>query len=346
MKDLAAFEPKRILVCQQRQIGDVLLATPVFAALRKRFPEAELHIMTEPKCEPLLRGNPDIDVFHLIDKKGGLLRQLAFYRSIAALGIDLVVNLQQLPRCRMLTMLSGAPVRLSFSTSFLKDLIYTHTRPEKKGYACMSKVALLEGLGITWNGEPPRIFLSDGEMAAARALLASCGMKPGERLITIDATHRRASKRWPGESYSELMRMLAGHDPSLRFMLLRGPGEDDELAWLRSSCPAADRFIIPDEVPDIRISAACIRLAALHIGNCSSPRHMAVAVDTPSLVIPGASGPGWTYPGPMHESLAPDLPCIPCDSTECDDMRCMTLVRPEAAFERACALMKTGPGPL
>lgn len=346
MKDLASFEPKRILVCQQRQIGDVLLSTPVFSALRKRFPQAELHLMTEPKCEPLLRGNPDIDAFHLIDRKAGFFRQISFYRGIAALGIDLAVNLQQLPRCRMMTMLSGAPVRLSFSTSFLKDLIYTHTRPERQGYACMSKVSLLEDLGITWNGEPPRIFLSDGEMRTARELLASCGMKPGERLITVDATHRRASKRWPGESYSELMSLLAGHDPSLRFMLLRGPGEDGELAWLRSSCPAAGRFIVPPEVPDIRISAACIRLASLHVGNCSSPRHMAVAVDTPSLVIPGASGPEWTYPGPMHGEVVPELPCRPCSRTECDDMRCMTLVTPEQVFRRACTLMKQGPGPL
>ena len=51
MKDLSSFQPRRILICQQRQIGDVLLATPVFQLLKQRFPQAELHLFTEPKCE-------------------------------------------------------------------------------------------------------------------------------------------------------------------------------------------------------------------------------------------------------------------------------------------------------
>ena len=135
------------------------------------------------------------------------------------------------------------------------------------------------------------------------------------------------------------MCMLAESDPSLRFMLLRGPGEDSELAWLRDNCPVADRFIIPAAVPGIRISAACISLAALHIGNGSSPQHMAVALDTPSLIIPGPEGPWWTYPGPMHDELAPDIPCRPCHKTECQNMRCMTEITPEMVFRRACELL-------
>lgn len=33
-------EPRSILVCQQRQIGDVLLVTPLLELLRKRWPQA------------------------------------------------------------------------------------------------------------------------------------------------------------------------------------------------------------------------------------------------------------------------------------------------------------------
>ena len=36
MKDLSTLQPKRILVCQQRQLGDALLATPVFGLLKQR----------------------------------------------------------------------------------------------------------------------------------------------------------------------------------------------------------------------------------------------------------------------------------------------------------------------
>ena len=63
MNDLSSLHPKRILVCQQRQIGDVLLSTPVFELLKRRVPEAELHLFTEKKCEPLLRHNPFIHAY-------------------------------------------------------------------------------------------------------------------------------------------------------------------------------------------------------------------------------------------------------------------------------------------
>ena len=45
--DLATFSPKRILVCQLRQIGDVVLATPSIELLKRRYPDAEIHLLTE-----------------------------------------------------------------------------------------------------------------------------------------------------------------------------------------------------------------------------------------------------------------------------------------------------------
>ncbi|MBQ5728128.1 MAG: glycosyltransferase family 9 protein, partial [Mailhella sp.] len=281
MKDLSSFQPKRILVCQQRQIGDVLLSTPVFQLLKQRFPEAELHLFTEAKCEPLLRHNPFIDKFHLVEKKG-FLGELAFYRKVAKHGFDMVLNLQNLPRCRMMTLLSGAPVRLSMKTGSWRDWIYTHTVPEVKGYAAMSKISLLKDFGITWNGEPPRIFFTPEEECEASTILTACGLRDEHKLITIDGTHRRPLKRWPIENFAKVIGMLAEHDSSYRFLLLRGPGEEADVKALRDACPCPERILIPEKLPSIRLSAACIKKAVIHIGNGSSPQHMAVACDTPS----------------------------------------------------------------
>lgn len=343
MKDLSSFQPKRILVCQQRQIGDVLLSTPVFQLLKQRFPEAELHLFTEAKCEPLLRHNPFIDKFHLVEKKG-FLGELAFYRKVAKHGFDMVLNLQNLPRCRMMTLLSGAPVRLSMKTGSWRDWIYTHTAEEKPGYASESKVSLLAPLGIEWKGEAPGIFFTDEERAKARAILSSCGFADGQKLIVIDSTHRRQSKRWHAERYAELIRLLSEHDASMAFLLLRGPGEDDDIANLRRLClklgVEESRLLVPVPLPNIRLSAACIAEAALIVGNCSSPRHMAAAVGTPSVVIPGASGTAWRYPSPLHEELRPALPCQPCDKVDCDDLQCLLQVTPQMVFDKALQLMK------
>lgn len=343
MNDLSSLHPKRILVCQQRQIGDVLLSTPVFEALKKRFPDAETHLFTEKKCEPLLRHNPFIDVFHLIDRKDGFFGQLAFYRRVAACRFDLVIDLQQLPRCRMMSLMSRAPVRLSFPANALSSLLYNRLVRPEDGYASQTKVSLLAPLGIRWEGEGPRIFLTEEEKAEGRALLAGCGFAAGQRLIAVDSTHRRASKRWPAERYARLMRLLAEHDASFRFLLLRGPGEEADIEHLRTLCQglglAPETMLVPDPLPDIRLSAACLAQAELLVGNCSSPRHMAAALGVPSLVIPGASGTAWRFPSPLHRELRPVLPCQPCGKIACDDPQCLLRVTPEEALSAALSLL-------
>lgn len=343
--DIAALNPRRILVCQQRQIGDALLVTPALELLKKRFPRAELHLFTETKCEPLLRGNPHIDTFLLLNRRElrGLWAQMAWYRRAAATGYDMVVDFQQLPRCRMLTRFSRAKVRLSFPAPWHRAGLYTHTVCPAPGYAAAAKVSLLAPLGITWRGERPRIYLTEDERARARAFLAGLGLRGGQSLISVDPTHRRASKRWPAASYARLLDRLGAARPDARFLLLRGPGEDDEVRALRAACARPQQILLPDGTPDLRLSAACMAEAALHLGNCSAPRHIAVALNVPSLVIPGASGPEWTYPDPRHVELRPGVPCAPCSRTDCPQPRCLTLVTPDEAAQTALRLLDEYP---
>ncbi len=92
----------RILVCQLRQIGDVLLTTPSIELLGRTYPNAELHVFTEKKCLPMLKNNPHVDAIWPVDKAalGNPLREYLWYRKVAGCGFDLVVDFQQLPRCR------------------------------------------------------------------------------------------------------------------------------------------------------------------------------------------------------------------------------------------------------
>ena len=318
------------------------MAAPALELLKKRFPRADLHLFTEAKCEPLLRGNPHIDKLLLLDRREqrGLWAQLAWYRRAATARYDLVVDFQQLPRCRMLTRFSRAEVRLSFPAPWHRIGLYTHTVRPAPGYAAATKVSLLAPLGIAWHGERPRIYLTDEERARARAFLAGLGLSKGLRLVSVDPTHRRASKRWPAASYARLLDILTEVRPELRFLLLRGPGEDDEVRSLRAACARPERLLLPEEAPDLRLSAACMAEAVLHLGNCSAPRHMAVALDVPSLVVPGASGPEWTCPDPRHVELRPALPCSPCSRTDCPDPRCLTLVTPDDAAQAALKLLE------
>ena len=342
------FSPRRILVLQQRQIGDVLLATPAVAAIRRRFPEAEIHFLTESKCADMLVGNPDIDRIIPMDKRR--LRGLAafaWYWSTARQGYDLVIDFQSLPRLKWITLFSGAPIRFAATRKRRTSLIYNaFPDPICGGYAAWEKVDLLSALGIENLHEPPKLILSDAELKAADAFLAGLGLKPGERLVTLDVTHRRPGCKWPAAYFAKAVGILHAAHPSLRFLAFWGPGERDQAMEMFDDVPPEARSAvmrIPDVQP-LRMIAACIARASLHLGNCSAPQHMAAALGTRACIVVGATGPAWHCPTPGNTDVAAGLHCQFCHRHECPDgYPCLKGLMPDTVAKAAMDLLETPP---
>jgi heptosyltransferase-2/heptosyltransferase-3 len=340
---LTDFSPKNILVCQLRQLGDVLLATPSIALLKKRFPTARVDVLTEKKCASLLEHNPDIHTLWLVDKKQQktFLHDLLFAARVARTGYDLVVDFQQLPRCRTVVALSRAQVRLSYPPPWYTRFLYSHWVAPTPGYSAMYRASLLAPLGINWNGEPPRLHLTREETTRAESWLAAAGVAPEERVVTVDPSHRRATRRWPAAHYGRLLHLLHHHYPNLKFVIMYGPGELNDAREVADAGPV-EACIVPDSVLTLREMGGVIARADLHLGNCSAPRHMAVAVDTPTLTVLGATSPGWTFPSQEHMHVRLGLDCQPCNKNSCRKANhpCLRDLTPERVMEEAESFLK------
>lgn len=358
---LLDFTPRRILVCQQRQLGDVLLMTPALELLAARFPQAEVDVLTEKKCLPMLAHNPHVHRVWALDKCAlpTLWHELRWYRAVTRQRYDMVVNFQPtLPRLRWVVGFSRASVRLTTPLPWYLRPLYTHVVSVPPIYAAAAKAAVLAPLGIRWQGERPRLYLTAEERADAAQLLAKLGLGADERLISLDPTHRQPTRRWPLAHYARLVALLCRKADAagmrLRFLPLWGPGEDDDIRtltqWIqREGC--ANRLLLPRDMLSLRASAACMERAALHIGNCSAPRHIAVAVGTPSCVAQGSTGPEWICPPrdgaePDHLGLFAGLPCQPCERNHCDrlngaaDAPCLVALEPARMAETAWTLLQ------
>ena len=331
--DITTLSPRKILLCQLNQIGDVLLMTPCLELLARRFPAAQIHVVTEKKCIPMLEGNPHVAHIWPIDKKAlpSLVSELGYYWSIARQNYDLIVDFQQTPRCRWIVGFSHSAVRLTRTPPWYTRWLYSHWSEPERGYAAAMKASVLRPLGITWDGEKPRLYLSDAERTWAAAYLREMHLEPGQKLVTVDSTHRRATRCWPAASYANLMDMAAERDSSLRFLLLYGPGEREVIDQVVALTRNKNVLLVPERVLTLRETAGCIAEAALHFGNCSAPRHMAVAVDTPTLTVLGATSSGWTCPSPEHRHIALGLPCQPCNSNRCkfNTLECLATLSPD-----------------
>ncbi len=335
---------KRILVCQLRQIGDVLLSTPSVAMLAKEFPQAEIHFFTEKKCAPMLQHNPHIHTVWGVDKKElpTLLHELRFYRQIASVGFDLVVCFQSLPRIRWVVAMSGASLRLGFPPAWYLRPLYTHWAQPNPCYAGIFKSGILAPLGITWQGETPELYLTQEETAEAAAFLLQWGIQPATTpFITLDVTHRRKTRRWPNEKYAEVIDSLAAKYPALHFVVPYGPGEQEEVEALRALCAYKDRVIVPHTMISLRQLAACMTFAEMHLGNCSAPRHIAVAVGVPTVTILGATSTGWTFPSEKHNHVLMGLDCQPCNKNTCPiHYKCLAELPAQQVTEAASACLE------
>ena len=342
MTDLLSFSPERILVCQLRQIGDVLLTTPSIRLLHERFPAAAIDVFTEKKCVPVLENNPHVRRVWALDKKAlpNFLAELRYYARIAAEKYDLVVDFQQLPRCRFVTLMSRARVRLSYPPPWYNRLLYTHWATPVHGYSGSYRASILAPLGIVWNGQGPEMFLTEKEKGWARDYLAACGLVPGT-YVTLDPTHRRSTRLWPARHYGAMIDQVHAARPALRFFILYGPGEEAMVREVLNSCTATQACILPDTVIGLRQMAAVQSMARLHVGNCSGPRHFAVAVGCPTLTVLGATSGGWRFPSEIHQDIFLDLPCRPCNQNRCarNDHACLENLPPERVSQRLLAML-------
>lgn len=326
---------RRILVCQLRQIGDVLLATPAIRLLHEAYPKADIHVFTEARCAPVLQHNPHIAMLWGVDRKRltNLGRELAYYLEVARQGFDLVVDFQQLPRIRWVVGLSrlfGCKVRLSYDPPWYNRWLYSHTTRPRDGYAAMCKASVLAPLGIAWSGQRPELFLTAGERAWAGEFLRANGLEDAA-LVTVDPSHRRATRRWPAAHFGRVLGLAAAARPQARFLIAWGPGELD-LAQEVAVASGATACVVPEQMLTLRQLAAVQERAALHFGACSAPRHLAVAVGTPTLAVLGSTSDAWTFPSPEHGDVRLGLPCQPCNRNECATMQCLTDLTPEAVL--------------
>ena len=305
------FLPKTILVCQLRQIGDVTVSTACVELLAKAYPEAAIDFFTEKKCAPVLGNNPHLNHVWEVDKDRltNLLREIVFYWKVASRDYDVIVNCQQLPRCTWVVLfarLRGRTRRILALSArkHLRPLYTDNTVNLTPGYAGEVKARILSPLGICWDHQPPRIYLEEGEKEEARTLLASLGLA-GHPVITVDGTHRRMYNRWPAASFAALLDGFSDKYPDVRFFLSYGPGEQAESMAIRQASRYPERMVLPGEVTGIRLLAACISQSVMHLGTCSAPRHMALALGIPTFIVGGDVSRAWTFPSPDHALVAP-----------------------------------------
>lgn len=297
------------LVIQTAFLGDVVLTTPLIAALAARGP---VDVVTTPQAAGLLANNPHVRTVIPYDKHGMAGGIPGFVRIARRLrrsgGYDTAYLAQASVRSGALAFAAGIPARAGFTTSAGR-MFYTQRIPFRKDLHHAARLLQLSGDASAPAGDPrPRLYPGITERAAVDRLLALHDGAGGAPLVALAPGSVWATKRWP--YYAELAREVATH---ARIVVV---GSSDDAALAADVARAAGSAAINAAgALTLLGSAELIRRCRALVTNDSAPQHLAAAVGTPTITLFGPTVPAFGF-GPLAPSSVPmgiTLDCRPCD---------------------------------
>lgn len=299
--------PSNILFIAEGQLGDLLLLTPAIRSVQETFPLARIAVLILERrsiCaqdssipKPILRtnkGNGPLATNHHIDEIITLdrraLRSLSAFRRIreeVAVGrllrrkkFDTVICTFPEDRFAWWAFASGARVRVGQHDQPLRFLL-THEVQSKKAdrgvleYYC----DLVRSIGSEVRSAKTEYVVPQEAQSWADSFLRE-NIGAGKPVVV----HPGATgdyKIWPPERFAALIDHL--RDERVNVLLCYSthdePVVEEIRKHLKSPCPSTDTG------DDLSKLAAILQRSSLCISNDSGPRHLAVAVGTPSLAI-------------------------------------------------------------
>ncbi len=275
----------KILLIQIRQLGDVLLSSPLARVIKESFKNAEVHFLTSPLGKEILKENPFID--KILTIKGGLSGELQTIFSVRKERYDTIIDTQRTGRSKRITFLSGVPLRIAFKKE--KENFYYNRLIEWKdyGYTAWERMELLKGIGIENPVKPylPELFVSEESNRVKK-------LTPEGKFAILVPTARKVEKMWNLKNFARLIDFMK-EKIGIPSVICYAPGEEKFIKELKRLSKSG--FISPERPLSIKELALLIRKASLFIGNNSFASHVAVSQKTKTIVI-GRKKSGWFPP--------------------------------------------------
>lgn len=348
-KERGAFEDKyrRILVARTDRIGDCLLTTPAFKALRLHYPMSFIAAMVSPAAKDIVDGNPYVDRVIVFDKdraQSGFLSTLAFSRKLKEMDFDVALILHPTLRVHLVCFLAGIRERIGYDWKapyFLTEIV-PHRKQKGEKHESEYNFEILERIGI---GEVPReLYMPIRQTSEyyVQGLFERCGITLEDRVVAVNPAASCISKRWPLDRFAEVIDALALEEGVK--VIVVAASEHQALSSRLLSLTKTKPCNLTGKC-DISQLASLLKRCRLLISNDSGPVHIAVAVGTPVIDIFGRNQPGlgplrWGPLGMFDVVLHKKMECTPCLAHDCTQgFKCLSAISVQEVLQHARRLL-------
>ena len=318
MTHFSSLKPKKVLFIATRQIGDVLVTTPLIQQARELWPEAEFHFLGYRSKLDILKGNPDIAELIETSDRPGFGEYLSLFNRLFQ-RYDLAIVTQPSDRAyfyglvaafRRVGVLGGHPQGLSEQDKAKKS------KNDKQN--AWKKAICLHTVDVDYFGQHViteklrllEVFYKNVQDLFSKPI--SVVPPAGEALTPVIASQLRspyvvvhpgpltAYKRWPLAYWQTLVTWLT--QQGWQVVLSASPAKQDlQLNQdIVSLLDEATRENVVDVAGKLSIPQArsLIQGAHLYIGVDTSITHLAAACNIPTVALFGPTPPSNFGPWP------------------------------------------------
>ncbi|UUV20639.1 glycosyltransferase family 9 protein [Paenimyroides aestuarii] len=285
---------KKILVIQQKMIGDVLVSSIICENLAIEFPDAQIDYLIYDTTFPVLLNNHShYNIIHFTSKqRNSKIELLKFASQIRKENYDVVIDSYSKLESWIITGFSGAKTKISFDKKYI-NAIYTHVvkrhrQPKTNlGLTIEQRLALLKPLGIL---SPkilkPTLIVSENEKKQTIELLEKHHIDKRKSLGMISLLGSSESKTYPLEYMAKVIDEIVASKPiNLLFNYI--PNQINEAKKIFNLCkPETQKHIYFDVIgKSLRDFIGLMNECDFIIGNDGGAINMAKALNKPAFTI-------------------------------------------------------------
>ncbi len=343
----------KILVRSTNWIGDAIMTTPAIGILKRRFPDAAIHVLARPWVAPVFSANPDVDtVIEYTVAKGlnGVKHRIELARALGTTGYDAAVVFPNSMDSALVIWMARIPNRLGYDKD-CRGLFLNLPVPTPADKAERHEVYyylrlidyLVQGDEVRADRDAegpfiPRLRLvvpAQGRQGAERLLKDAGADQEGPLVVFNPGAAYGPAKCWPVESFMALGQALVSRLQGCRIIVL-GTERERALAETISNAIGVRGYNLAGRT-SLEEAMGIIESSDLLVTNDSGLMHVGAALSRPTVAIFGSTNPVTT--GPWSENsvvVRHELPCSPCLKRECPaGFECMRDITPEEVLD-AC----------
>lgn len=284
--------PDKIMVIQLAKLGDMVCTTPVFRAIKQKFPKSKLYVVGNRVNKDLLEGNQDVDEYIVFSKKDNIYR---FGKELEKENVDACVvigpdyvSLLMAVFSNISSIVAPRPVGgKSIVTRTYNILVrFTHTREFKFGsYAPRERLRLLEPLSIFTEDTTKHLVFSDKADKKVSELFNENEIVENDLLVGISPSVGNEIKKWPEERFAKVADHLYEKHKA-KLLIIGGPGDEDDVEKTISNL-ASKTEVVKIVGIDIDQLKALISRLSLFVSVDTGPIYIAEAFNVPTVDIVG-----------------------------------------------------------